>query len=583
MSVMATPWKHPKSGVFYFRRQVPADIRNGIGRSEWKVSLKTKELSVARPRFAAESARCEEAFAAAREQLAGRPRVIASDAPKLADHWASTVMDSWERQPESIEDFLVVTDGDTSPASDVVDTDSAKARLATVEPFIRQSLKNHHLPLPDEAEPAHRALVEAFFQRWLQLCQLANRRHRGDWSTPLQLQAAQAPLQAERQQKPEVTAPTLSKVFEAWADDKRLTDGDTRSTQKTINDFSSIINRFIELFGDLPVSQITRVQCQEFRALLGRFPARGKGTRGLSARELIAKAEAENMPTVELTTVRKQLRALSAVLNFAVQRLDVIKEEPISASGMLKGIAKAAKRSATRTAEDKHYTRAELLTIFRSPVFTGQWKPPRADFGQALYWLPLLMLYTGARREELAQMLVSDVIQDEATGIWYLSIQPGDDKSIKTGSSRRKVPLHADLLELGFLDYVRSLSATGRLFPKLQPHPVNGYGHAVGKAWAKYLKEVVKLTTQASPSHGFRHSFKTLCREAGIETAVSDWITGHAPVNVGGSYGSNPLRRMAEELQRFPSIAAEAGLLNKPTVPVEVSPHSDHQIPTEAI
>ena len=175
------------------------------------------------------------------------------------------------------------------------------------------------------------------------------------------------------------------------------------------------------------------------------------------------------------------------------------------------------------------------------------------------------MIYTGARREELAQLLVADVRQDDDSGIWYLSIAPGEGKTVKTLSSRRKVPLHADLLALGFIDYRNSLTASGRLFPKLEEHPDNGYGHAVGKAWAKYLKEVVKLDSQASPSHGFRHTFKTLCREVGIETAVSDWITGHAAPNVGATYGSNPLCRMASELEKFPSIARTAGLLPQGT------------------
>ncbi|MCG6323950.1 integrase, partial [Vibrio alginolyticus] len=102
MSVMATPWKHPKTGVFYFRRQVPKDIRQIIKKHEWKVSLKTKDLSVARPRFAAELARCEEIFAVSREQLAGRPKVLASDSPKLADRWASSVMTEWESNPDTI-------------------------------------------------------------------------------------------------------------------------------------------------------------------------------------------------------------------------------------------------------------------------------------------------------------------------------------------------------------------------------------------------------------------------------------------------------------------------------------------------
>ncbi len=94
---------------------------------------------------------------------------------------------------------------------------------------------------------------------------------------------------------------------------------------------------------------------------------------------------------------------------------------------------------------------------------------------------------------------------------------------------------------------------------------MNGYGHAIGKAWAKYLKQVVKLDSQASPSHGFRHTFKTLCREAGIETAVSDWISGHAATNVGATYGINPLQRMANELKKFPSIATDAELLPMPS------------------
>lgn len=563
MSVMATPWKHPKTGVFYFRRLVPLDIRTIIKKHEWKVSLRTKDLAVARPRFASESARCEEIFVAAREQLAGRPKVLASDSPKLADRWASSVMAEWETEPDSISGFLAETPEGSVPAKDVIDGDNATVRTKVVSPFIRKTLEAHNLPTPDEAEPAFKALVEAFFARWISLCDLAFRRTHGDWSSQIHVPAAISKLTVEKEREVQKnSAPPLSQVFQLWADDKRMNDGDNRSTQKTINDFSSTITRFIELFGDLPVNQITRAVCQDFRNLLGKFPARGKGLRGLSATQLMEKAEKENLPLVELATIRKQLRAFSAILNFAVQRLDVMREEPVSASGMLRGIAKAARRNVTRTAEDKQYSYTELMTIFKSPLFTQNWKPPIADFGEALYWLPLLMLYTGARREELSQLLASDVVKDQDTGIWYLSIQSGEDKTVKTSNSIRKVPLHDDLIELGFINYHQTLSTSSRLFPKLQSHPVNGYGHAIGKAWAKYLKQVVQLDSQASPSHGFRHTFKTLCREAGIETAVSDWITGHASTNVGATYGINPLQRMANELKKFPSVAKAAGLIN---------------------
>ena len=301
--------------------------------------------------------------------------------------------------------------------------------------------------------------------------------------------------------------------------------------------------------------------CFEFAEALGKMPTKGTGIRALSTRNAIARAEAEGLPTASRSTVKKQLRAFSAVLGFAMRRFEGMTEEPVSASGLIQRLTRAIKRNQLTDEDEKDYSREELKAIFSSPLYKGGWQPQFADFGSALYWLPLLMAYTGARREELAQMDVADVIQDDDSGVWFLFIRPGEDKSVKTASSRRKVPLHDDLIALGFLDYVSALPSAGRVFPKLARHPSNGYGSAVGKAWAKYLREVAKIDSQASPSHGFRHSFKTLCRDVGIQKEVSDWLTGHAATNVGDSYGSTPLRRMAEELKKFPSIAKAAGLL----------------------
>lgn len=570
MAVMAQPWKHPQSGIYYFRREVPEDIRSSIGRREWKVSLKTRDLSLARPRFASESARCEDVFAAAREQLAGRPRLLAADAPRLADRWASSVMESWNTDPEQLNLYLArihSSDEDEpaehhlQPACDVVSSDSAKARQQAVSGFIRAALSEAGLPLPDEAEPASRALLDAFYARWCDLCRMAFSRHIGDWRSRLELPAATEPLAVEQaQRKAKQSAPKLSVVYGQWADDKRSTDGENRSTSKTIAEFGTTITRFVELMGDLPVDQISRVSVHEFRTALGKLPTQGTGLRGLTAPQLITKAEAEKLPTASLGTVKKQLRALSTVLHFAKRRLGAIQEDPVAASGIIGQLAKAAQRASVTSDEDKGYSWSELVRIFTSPIYTQGWQPPRADYGKAFYWLPLLMIYTGARREELTQLAVADVSQDEASGIWHLNIRPGEGQTVKTASSRRKVPLHDDLLDLGFLQYRDSLPTDSRLFPKLTSHPSEGYGHNFGKLWGKYLREVVGLNCQASPAHGFRHAFKTICRDAHITGEVHDWITGHSAPNVGGSYGTNPLKRMAEELARYPSIAKASGV-----------------------
>jgi hypothetical protein len=44
MSLMTTrPWKHPKTGIYYLRRAVPADLLACIGKCEEKISLGTKD------------------------------------------------------------------------------------------------------------------------------------------------------------------------------------------------------------------------------------------------------------------------------------------------------------------------------------------------------------------------------------------------------------------------------------------------------------------------------------------------------------------------------------------------------------
>ena len=48
---MPQPWKHPKTGVYYFRKVVPERLRPLVGKREIKVSLNTKSLREAKLRY----------------------------------------------------------------------------------------------------------------------------------------------------------------------------------------------------------------------------------------------------------------------------------------------------------------------------------------------------------------------------------------------------------------------------------------------------------------------------------------------------------------------------------------------------
>lgn len=559
-SFMAQPFKHPTSGVFYIRRRVPSELQPALGR-EFKRSLDTRDPSEAKARFAAAWSQSEETFSLARAQLAGTANLTLRDMQQLASRWFRLELSQLEKTGEFesylIQGSTVLNEGPggyqelqrwislSDAPSEGIEIDPTDTAL----PYVRRTLQAENIPMPPSGSEALASLTQAFWSHLLRLSDLAKLRHEGNWIARADV-LEHEPLSIQ-QSKPE--SKTLLAAFEAYTEAKLL-DDDNRSTRKTLDEFGGTVRRFVELFGDLTLAKITRATVQEYRTKLAKFPAKAKGAAKLTAHQLLAVAEAEQLPTLSHATVRNKLRALSAVLGYAV-RMDWIKENPVEASGIAKAASRAASANGTRKRKD--YSPTELSQIFQSPAFSRpDWRLPRRDFGQAFYWLPLLMYYTGARREEVAQLRASDALNSEE-GVPFLSIlaTQGDDdggRTVKTLGSRRKVPLHPELITLGFLEYAKAMPPDGQLFPKLKPNPAGYYGVNWGKAWAHYLRNAVGLDCSASPAHGFRHTFKTLCRQQGIPEDIHDAITGHSNGSVGRGYGTMPLKRIAQELSKLP-------------------------------
>ena len=85
---MAQPFPHPKTGVFWFRRSVPKDLRALVGKVEELASLKTKDPAEARVRYAKRSAEVEARWANLR---AGVRTLTEREAHDLA----TTAHDDW--------------------------------------------------------------------------------------------------------------------------------------------------------------------------------------------------------------------------------------------------------------------------------------------------------------------------------------------------------------------------------------------------------------------------------------------------------------------------------------------------------
>lgn len=61
-------------------------------------------------------------------------------------------------------------------------------------------------------------------------------------------------------------------------------------------------------------------------------------------------------------------------------------------------------------------------------------------------------LYTGARLNEICQLQFDDIQEED--GIKFISINENDGKHVKTKAGIRKIPIHQELIKLGFWEFV---------------------------------------------------------------------------------------------------------------------------------
>jgi integrase len=129
-------------------------------------------------------------------------------------------------------------------------------------------------------------------------------------------------------------------------------------------------------------------------------------------------------------------------------------------------------------------------------------------------WAALMGLYSGARVGELAQLYLRDFADIHGVKCFRIS-DDNDGQSVKNASSRRLVPIHPDLLELGLWDRVERLRAQGqeRLFPDLQMDVKGGPGNAVTNGFSYLLKSLKVKPRRASATVGFHSLRKTVIQQ----------------------------------------------------------------------
>jgi hypothetical protein len=412
---MSRPLKHPKTGVYYFREKVPADLRSTFGKVEVWRSLGTKDPVDVKSRHSEEKRK--QAFVW--QTLRAKPEPLRHKTGRALAGEESCRLNRTIEEEEVVEPEI--WQEDLSPWERASATSAAMVRWYDNEAdclLPETSLATEDYSLARLIEEIHRVR-----ERW---AKFQHRQARGDIRP-----GPEAGRFADRPSYGITTSPsdkpTLTGIFALW-EREHFANG---KTKKTAADFRHKIDSLREFVGH---DDAERVTPEDVVA----WCDRRRFTDGLSAR----------------TLSNKYLVAVKTVFGLACQR-EALRTNPTKEYTIK--VPKAQKLRPKGFTDDEA---AAILTAALAAPATEIRRPPHTKL--ALWWLPWIAVYTGARVGELAQMRREDLVTEH--GVLALRITP-EAGAVKSGNYRL-VPLHPHLIEQGLPEFIRS-RPEGPLFFRL--------------------------------------------------------------------------------------------------------------------
>lgn len=294
--------------------------------------------------------------------------------------------------------------------------------------------------------------------------------------------------------------------------------------------------RFVrEALGRPGPGQLTRAAVSQLLDLMAQRPARlPYAEQALDLRELADRyRDQPEVRRMSARTMEVRLSALSTVWKKGV------KEGAIDADLANPFVNREVVETQRREKTAKGFSPAELEAYFRMPPFQSGQRPVRGK-GEAIFWLPLVALFTGARPEEVAQLLVEDIFQREDDGSWLIRFTdegvhpvkgPQTLKTARYDVGCREFPIPQALLDLGLLDYHAYLQDRKELalFPLLRVKGARGGLYESFGGWfGQYVYDQGVLPRDAGrqPVREFRHTWTTAARASGIAKDAREYIQG---------------------------------------------------------
>lgn len=502
---MPSPWKHPKTGMYYIRVAIPADLVAVYGKNPFKRTLGTKDLSKAKALFVESHAALLKKWDAVRAgpQPLSHKRRVALSGTRYKDNVAllgnnPETVTIWQRvirrcdlageTPDGLENtFGAILDKMLEREALFIDPPSRALLLQDVCTADRQAAE--YLLRNARGDYGPDPIAQRF----------------PDWDSVKPIVEA-APVEP-------VVEVTLTSLFGLWKQD-HLANG---NPLRTVSDFEHKIANLIAFLGHQDAQKVTPRNIVDWTEHL-------RHEKGLHPK----------------TVGDKYLCAVRAIYRLAVAKI-ILSEDPTARVKI--SIPKPQK---TRPSG---FTDAEAVQILTSTMAMPETFGRKAEHNMlACKWVPWICAYTGARGGEITQLRREDLMEEQ--GIACIRITP-EAGSVKT-NAYRMVPLHRHLIDLGLVAFIRSRPDGPLFHPATATARSNGMlpaARVLGKV-SEWVRSVAGITDpKVKPNHGWRHRFKTVGREHDIALEYLDALQGHSDRRASSDYGEMPMKAMYREIQ----------------------------------
>jgi integrase len=358
--------------------------------------------------------------------------------------------------------------------------------------------------------------------------------------------AENAPQKPSEPLDDEKKYPPAHTFIDEFIKDKQSRSGIARNTVK---EYENTIADLAFILEGIPANEVKAEQVSYLTETLKKLPKnrnKSKSLKGKTVQQLLDM----NIPSSDRLSASTVQQKIAMLITY----FDWLEHRDVIAKNYFKGRNIKASKEQRRP-----FSIDELTTIFNCAIYKDTEIARRKTTTASHWWLSLLALFSGARVSELTQMRLSDVREQD--GVLYLMvIENGDTgQRLKTVAAKRDIPVHPELLRLGFKQYLAQLAKNGydRLLPGFRVGERTP-GQYASKWWretlrGKYLPS--ELRSPLTPFHSFRHTFATEANDvANIPLEYTQQMLGHERKQMGAtaiySHGKTILA-LFDEIQKI--------------------------------